>query len=191
MRKCGRRSYQGPGMPCCSVQFSAECPARGWSFWVASLAPKNSGAKVVRDAGVEAALDPDLGDAVVLPVGEEADAVAAEEDLVEVVFELRDGEVFVDGLGDLEGGLDVEGDFGDDAEGSEIDDGAEESGRRLWRGRDGWMLPSAATNSMAETAVERLPFLLPEPWVAVAQAPTTETWGSEARLWTAKPRESM
>lgn len=62
---------------------------------------------------------------MVLPVGEETDAVATEEDLVEVMFELRDGEVFVDGLGDLEGGLDVEGDAGGDAEGSEIDDGAE------------------------------------------------------------------
>ena len=77
-------------------------------------------------AGVETTLDPDLGDAVVLPVGEEADAVAAEEDFVEVVFELRDGKVFVDGLGYLEGGLDVEGDTGNDAEGSEIDGGGEE-----------------------------------------------------------------
>ena len=60
---------------------------------------------------------------MVLPVGEEADAVTAEEDLVEVVLELGDGEVFVDGLGDLKSGLDVEGDAGDDAEGSEIDGG--------------------------------------------------------------------
>jgi hypothetical protein len=44
MRKWGSRSYQGPGMPSCSVQLSAECPASGWSFLVASLAPNNSGA---------------------------------------------------------------------------------------------------------------------------------------------------
>jgi hypothetical protein len=47
--------------------------------------------------------------------------------------------------------------------------------------------PSAVTISMPETAVERLPFLMPEPWVAVAQAPTAVMWGSEARLWRAKP----
>ena len=70
--------------------------------------------------------DPDLGGAVVLPVGEEADAVAAEEDLVEVVLEMVEGEVFVDELRDLEGGLDVEGDGGDDAEGAEVDGGAGE-----------------------------------------------------------------
>ena len=29
MRKCGRRSYQGPGIPCCSVQLSASWPASG------------------------------------------------------------------------------------------------------------------------------------------------------------------
>ena len=34
---------------------------------------------------------------MVLPVGEEADAVAAEEDLVEVVLEVVEGEIFVDG----------------------------------------------------------------------------------------------
>jgi len=39
-------------------------------------------------AGIEAAFDPDLVGAVILPGGEEADAVAAEEDLVEVLFEL-------------------------------------------------------------------------------------------------------
>ena len=98
----------------------------GVEFFGGELCVEELGGEGVGDAGVEAALDPDLGDAVVLPVGEEADAVAAEEDLVEMFFELRHGEVFVDGLRDLEGGLDVEGDAGDDAEGSEMDDGAEE-----------------------------------------------------------------
>ncbi len=73
-------------------------------------------------SGFEAALDPDLGDVVVLPVGEEADAVAAEEDLVEVFFELGDGEVLVDDLGDLEGWDEVEGGFGDDTDVAESDD---------------------------------------------------------------------
>ena len=39
-------------------------------------------------AGFEAAFDPDLIGLVILPGGEEADAVAAEEDLVEMLFEL-------------------------------------------------------------------------------------------------------
>ncbi len=73
-------------------------------------------------AGFEAALHPDLGDVVVLPVGEEADAVAAEEDIVEVLFKLGDGEVLVDGLGDLKCGDEVEGGLGDDADVAERDD---------------------------------------------------------------------
>lgn len=77
-------------------------------------------------AGVEAAFDPDLGGLVILPVGEEAYAVAAEVDLFEVMFELGEGEVFVDDLRDLEGGLEVEGGLGDDAEAAEVDDLAEE-----------------------------------------------------------------
>jgi len=84
------------------------------------------GGEGVGFAGFETVFDPDLGDAVVLPVGEEADAVAAEEDLVEMFFEVGHGEVFVDDLSDLEGGLDVEGDVGDDAEGAEVDDGSAE-----------------------------------------------------------------
>ena len=77
-------------------------------------------------AWIEAALDPDLSGLVVLPDGEEADAVAAEKYLVEVMFELGEGEVFVDDLRDLEGGLEVEGGFGDHAKAAEIDDLTEE-----------------------------------------------------------------
>ena len=61
-----------------------------------------------------------------MPVGEEADAVAAEEYLVEVVLEVIEGEVFVDELRDLIGGLNVEGDGGEDAEGTEVDCGSGE-----------------------------------------------------------------
>ena len=39
MRKCGSRSYQGPGTPICSVQFSAESSAIGCTFFDASFAP--------------------------------------------------------------------------------------------------------------------------------------------------------
>src|SRR5207302_9279705 len=49
MRKCGRRSYHGPGTPICSVQFSAASAAMGWKFLVAAFAPRNSdeGAKAL------------------------------------------------------------------------------------------------------------------------------------------------
>ena len=42
IRKCGSRSYQGPGTPSCWVQFSAPSSAIGWRFRVARFAPKNS-----------------------------------------------------------------------------------------------------------------------------------------------------
>src|SRR3974390_1741787 len=41
--KCGKRSYQGPGIPNCSVQFSGESSAIGCKFLLARLAPKNVG----------------------------------------------------------------------------------------------------------------------------------------------------
>jgi hypothetical protein len=50
-------------------------------------------------------------DAMVLPVGEEADAVAAGHDGFEIVLELVDGEVLVDDLGHLEAWADVERDL--------------------------------------------------------------------------------
>src|SRR6187200_1690824 len=40
--KWGSRSYQGPGTPNCSVQFSADNSIIGCIFFVAALAPKNS-----------------------------------------------------------------------------------------------------------------------------------------------------
>jgi len=51
-----------------------------------------------------------------LPVSKEAYAVAAEEYLVEMLFELRHGEVLVDDLRDLEGWDEIEGGLGDDAD---------------------------------------------------------------------------
>ena len=44
--------------------------------------------------------------------------------------------------------------------------------------------------SRAVTALERLPLRVPEPWVPVAAAPATEMWGSEPRLWRARPSAS-
>ena len=58
-----------------------------------------------------------------LPGGEEADAVAGAHDGVEVVLELVKGQVLVNDLGSGEGGNEVEGDRGHDAERAEVDDG--------------------------------------------------------------------
>ena len=45
--------------------------------------------------------------------------------------------------------------------------------------------PEAVSISSAETCVARFPFLMPEPCVAVLQAPATEMCGREARLCSA------
>ncbi len=71
-----------------------------------------------------AALQPDFAEIVILPVGEKADAVGAGLDGVEVVFHRVEGEIFVDVLAHLVGGLDVERDFCDDAEGAQANDGS-------------------------------------------------------------------
>src|SRR4051794_5256933 len=61
-----------------------------------------------RSARFHFAFDPDLGGPVVLPVGKEADAVPASENVVQVLFEMAQWKVFVDSLRYLECGLDFE-----------------------------------------------------------------------------------
>src|SRR5262249_35254018 len=69
----------------------------------------------------DAALHPDLVDALVLPVGEEADAVGARYDLLEVIFQPRQGQVFVHVLPHLERGNNVERDLRDHPQAAEAD----------------------------------------------------------------------
>ena len=90
-------------MPCCSVQLIGGVPGDGMELLLGERCAVELGWHVGFAAGGEAALDPDLRGAVVLPVGEEADAVAAAEDGVEIVLELIEGEVLVDDLRHLEG----------------------------------------------------------------------------------------
>ena len=45
--KWGRRSYHGPGMPCCSVQLSAGWPVMGCSFSVATFGAVELGGRFV------------------------------------------------------------------------------------------------------------------------------------------------
>jgi hypothetical protein len=116
MRKWGRRSYQGPGIPCCSVKL-----LRG------SFGAEELGLPIVLVAGCEAALDPDLSGLVMLPVGEQADAVAARKNLVEMIFEMRQGEMLIHRLRYLEGGLKIERDAGDDTERAQIDNDTREA----------------------------------------------------------------
>jgi len=68
------------------------------------------------------ALDPDLVVLWVAPVSEDADAVSACHDGVEVASQLVEGDSDVDVLLDGEGWLDGECDLGDDAESAETDE---------------------------------------------------------------------
>src|SRR5882724_3185654 len=76
---------------------------------------------------IDSMLEPDFVDALVLPVGEEPDAVGSGKNLVEVVFERVEGKIFVDGLGDLISRLDIERHFGDDTKCAEADHSAGEN----------------------------------------------------------------
>ena len=73
------------------------------------------------------ALDPHLVDRV-LPVGEDADAVPARDDLVEVLAERVEGQALEHPLPHLEGRLHVQGEAGDGAERAEPDHHAVEVG---------------------------------------------------------------
>ena len=75
----------------------------------------------------DASLEPDFAEALVLPVGEQADAVGGGFDGVEMLFHLIERKIFVNVLAHLEGRLDVERNFGDDAERAEADDSTVEN----------------------------------------------------------------
>ena len=121
---------------------------------------------------------------IALPVGKEADAVGAGHDLIEVVFQLRQGQVFVHVLAHIIRRHQIEGQAGDHPEPAQPDDRPRELSPCSSRDRT-TTAPSAVTSSSADTAVARLPLSSPEPCVAVAQAPATEIWGNEARLGSA------
>ena len=108
----------------------------GVQFFLGECGAEELRRPMIRVSGGEAALDPDLGGAVILPVREEAHAVACAEDFFKVVLERIEGEVLIDRLRDLIGGLQVKRDPGEDAERTEMHNGAEEADRRHWRGRD-------------------------------------------------------
>ena len=181
MRKCGRRSDHGPGTPSCGVQFAGSRPRIGWRSTVAGRAPKSSSRAARRDA----ALDPHLVDGLA-PAREDADAVAARRDLVEVLGQRLPGQALEDALAHLVGRLDVERHPRHHAERAEADDQAVEVRRRRARTRD------AARRRTSRARAPRPPSrgcrcASPEPCVAVATAPATEMCGSEARLCSASP----
>src|SRR5437763_750593 len=68
--------------------------------------------------------DPDLGGAMILPIGKEADTVSAGKNIVEVMFELREREILINHLGHLESRLHLEGDLCNHTKGSKSDHGA-------------------------------------------------------------------
>ena len=132
---------------------------------------------------VIATLDP-YGVSHTLPAREHADAVSARSDLVEVGKQRLPGNLLEDLLAHLVGRLELERDSRDGAERTEPDDGAvKPASPRVSETTS----PDEVTRSSAVTAVARLPFRRPEPWVAVAIDPATEMWGSEARFASAHP----
>ncbi len=78
-------------------------------------------------AGREFSLDPHLRGAVILPVGEQAHAVAGAEDFVEMIAQPFEGEIAVDRLRDLVGRLQVERNARDNSERAQTDNGAEKA----------------------------------------------------------------
>src|SRR6185437_1017710 len=76
---------------------------------------------------VDAALDPDLAGATVLPIRKNGNAVARSHDVGKVVLEFVEGKVLVHDLRHFIARLDREGDMSDDAKGAERDDGSGES----------------------------------------------------------------
>src|SRR5207245_6012561 len=64
-------------------------------------------------AAVNAAFDPDLVESLFLPVGKQADAVAAGFDSVKVVFQLTQREIFIHMLLHHKSGLNIKSDLGD------------------------------------------------------------------------------
>ena len=173
-RKCGSRSCHGPGTPSCCVRVGG---GHSWHRMAGTVRQPGVHPALLGRPGaavVGAALDPQLVVQRALPVGEHAHAVAAGEDLREAGVQPFGREVVVHVLPDIERGDDVKGQAGDDAERAKPDDGAAEPVAGT-----GWLSraagspsrlrtitsPSAVTISMADTAVARLPFASPEPWV--------------------------
>ncbi len=70
----------------------------------------------------DAAFQPDFVDALLLPVGKQADAVGAGLDGVEVILHLPERKIFIDVLAHEESWLKVESYFCDDTESAETDD---------------------------------------------------------------------
>src|SRR5262245_16348967 len=68
------------------------------------------------------ALKPDLSEARGAPVGEEADAVSAGNDLIKVRLHLRERQVFVNVLSQLERRQNIERQFRHDAKSTQADD---------------------------------------------------------------------
>ena len=70
---------------------------------------------------INATFDPYLGSAMILPIGKDTDTVTARKNIVQVMFKLREGEVFPDHLCHLKSWLDRERDLCDHTKSSKSD----------------------------------------------------------------------
>ena len=130
-------------------------------------------------------LHPDLADRRLVPHREQADAVGALEDRVQVGFDRRPRKLLEDVLAEDERRDHVERHAGHEAERSEAHNGAveifvaaTEPADRPVRTRRARAMQTPADNDWLRA---------PEPCVPVAIAPPTETCGSDARFGSARP----
>src|SRR3984885_1654879 len=129
------RDAQLLGAGVCGVAFD------GMEFFRGKLGAEELRLPIVLHTRREAALDPDLCRAMILPVREETDTVAAAEDLIEMMLEMIEGEIPVNRLGNLVGRLQIEGNSRDHARGTETHNGGEE------------LIPIFVAGKMADLAV--------------------------------------
>ena len=80
------------------------------------LGPEEFPGRFESRPAADAALDPDLVDTLLLPIGKQTDAVTARLNFVEVTLHLSEREVLIHVLPHHIGGLNVESDPGDDTE---------------------------------------------------------------------------
>ena len=117
-RKCGRRSSQGPGTPSCRRHGVGRRVGQHVQGRLGGTGSQRLDVER-RPAVVDPRLGPDLVDVVADVAGEEADAVGAAHEGVEVLEGRGPGQALVHGLHHVEGRHRVELERGDHAEGAD------------------------------------------------------------------------
>src|SRR6266404_6609491 len=91
-------------------------------FCSRKLRPKKLRFEVGRFSRFNSAFDPYLSGPTVLPVGKETHAVAARENVFEMIFQLPEGQILINNLSHDESRLNVQRDLGHDAKPTQSND---------------------------------------------------------------------